>query len=175
MRLFPISILFLFLSSIQIIAQENYEGVPRITDPAWSINTGLRAAQDKKTWDGEQDSDIEWLKVTASGRLIIASSQGLLTYAPEDGKTILDTRSMSKTFSSFSANTYMEIPNSPFFSIKYHKLVGRTDHFIVNSIDGSFLVSNDLVGISKVLERYVLPKSGSMLFVGRKDMGLKSG
>lgn len=67
------------------------------------------------------------------------------------------------------------MPNSPFFTIRYSKIVGRTDHFIVNSIDGKFYGSNDLVGISKVMERYVLPLSGSVLFVGRSNMGTKSG
>ena len=126
---------FLFLTLFclylgQTTAQNDFNNAKKITSPSWTIKTGLNAAQDAATWDGKQDTDIEWLKVTPSGRLIIASSQGLLAYNPENGKSILDTRTLSGVLSGFDANTYREVPNSPFFTIRYSKIVGRTDHFI---------------------------------------------
>lgn len=155
--------------------QSNYEGVERVTNPVWSATTGLYAAKDKETWDGEQNTSIQWLKVTASGRLLIGANQGLIAYDPETGKAIFDSRTKDEGLPNFEARTYEEIQNSPLFRIQHYPFIGRANHYIVNSINGKIYGSNDLLGINNILETYVLPLSSSILYVGRKDLGLKSG
>lgn len=170
-----LTVIAVFGSSFFSFSQSDYTGVERVTKPVWSATTGLYAAENKETWDGTQETSIQWLKVTASGRLLIGANKGLIAYDPDNGKAIFDSRIKGEGLPNVEARTYEDIPNSPLFRIQHFPFLGRANHYIVNSINGNIYGSNDLLGINNILETYVLPLSGSILYVGRKDLGLKSG
>ena len=111
-------------------------------------------------WNIQFKGNIIWQRVTPLGQLVVNTSTALVGVDPVKGEIIWEKPGLA----SIPESGYEEIGETEFISVA----TGSNDNpdiAIVNTINGEIVFNTANAGISEILDKYVLPRSGVMLLV----------
>lgn len=139
----------------------------------------VQAGTDPK-WKANFTKEINWMKVTDVGTLVVSTDDGIYGINPEDGLVIWKNEELKKLI----VETYEPLEGTPFIIItpeakpvKGNKLPGALTNvgskgyvIIINSLDGTIACDTRTLGMSNLTAQYNLPELNSIIFVGIKGI-----
>lgn len=123
-------------------------------------------AANPKAWSVKFDKNIDWFKLSSTGKLIASTNDALYGIDPASGKT-----AWKRTeFKNLTKENYNPIPNSPYIAIVTGGMLSM-HHAIVDVTDGRIVGNTKDMGVKYVSKRYVVPSLGGIIFSGIDDKG----
>ncbi|WP_316795686.1 PQQ-binding-like beta-propeller repeat protein [Pedobacter agri] len=114
-----------------------------------------------KTWSMDYDSNIDWFRLSPTGRLIAGTNNGLYGLDPSTGKVAWKhdfLKNITKT-------NYNPISNSPFIAIVTGSMFNM-QQVILDVSSGKIIANTSELGMKMVNKRYTVPSMGGILFSG---------
>ena len=123
-------------------------------------------AANPKAWTVKFDRNIDWFKLSPTGKLIASANDALYGVDPATGKIVWK----RPEFKSLTKENYNPIPNSPYIAIVTGGVLSMR-HVIVDVTDGRIVGDTKDMGIKYISKRYVVPSLGGIIFSGMDDKG----
>ncbi len=136
-------------------------------------------AQSNPKWKANFTKEIDWMKVTDVGTLVVCTEDGLYGINPDDGTVIWKNETLKKLI----IEAYEPLAGTPFIIItpgakpeKPKKGLGAITGggfnkgyvVIINSLDGVVASDTRDLGMSNLLGQYSLPELNAIIFTGIK-------
>ena len=114
-----------------------------------------------KAWNMEFDRNIDWFRLSPTGKLIAGTNDGLYGIEPSSGKVAWKhdfLKNLSKT-------NYNPISNSPFIAIVTGSMFNM-QQVVLDVSSGKIIANTADLGMKMVNKRYTVPSLGGILFSG---------
>jgi len=115
-------------------------------------------------WTADFDRSIDWFKLSATGKLIIATGDGLYGIEPATGKIAWK----HDFLKNLSQENYHAIANSPFIAIVTGGMLNM-QQVILDVSTGKIIADTKQLGMKMVSKRFTVPSLGGILFSGYVD------
>ena len=115
-------------------------------------------------WAAEFERGIDWFKLSATGKLIVATGDALYGIEPATGKTAWKHESLKN----LSEENYHAIANSPFIAIVTGGMLNM-QQIILDVSTGKIIANTKELGMKMVSKRFTVPSLGGILFSGYVD------
>lgn len=132
-------------------------------------------------WKATFTKDINWMKVTDVGTLVVSTDDGIYGLNPEDGTIRWKNEELKKLI----VDTYEPLSETPFIIItpgakeKKGLAAAASAAFnkgyvlIINSLDGTVSCDTRKLGMSNLTGQFSLPELNAIIFVGIKGLKAK--
>lgn len=117
-----------------------------------------------KAWSMDYNSNIDWFRLSPTGRLIAGTNSGLYGLDPSTGQVAWKhdfLKNITKT-------NYNPISNSPFIAIVTGSMFNM-QQVILDVSSGKIIANTADLGMKMVNKRYTVPSLGGILFSGYLD------
>jgi hypothetical protein len=123
------------------------------TQPASSVaeTTTNTVKSRAMAWSADFDRGIDWFKLSATGKLIIATGDGLHGIEPASGKTVWK----HDFLKNLSEENYHSIPNSPFIAIVTGGMLNM-QQIILDVSTGKIIADTKQLGMKMVSKRMIV-------------------
>ena len=141
-------------------ASENNAVTQESAGDAPATNTSNVVASGK-AWNMEFDRNIDWFRLSPTGKLIAGTNDGLYGIDPASGKVAWK----HDFLKNISKANYNPIPNSPFIAIVTGSMFNM-QQVVLDVSSGKIIASTADLGMKMVNKRYTVPSLGGILFSG---------
>ena len=117
-----------------------------------------------KTWSLEFDGNIDWFKLSPTGKVIAATNSGLYGIDPSSGKIAWK----HEILKNLTTENYNPISNSPFIAIVTGGIMNM-QQIILDVSTGKIIADTKNMGLKMVNKRYTVPSLGGIIFTAYVD------
>ena len=170
-RSFRYLLVLFFICTVSEVNSQDLSDVPINIEPLWSTPSNISAGR----LGGYELTAMGTLVVTSDTPTNEASASGsnsaaskISGYNPDTGALIFQNGKDQILPKNIDQSSFSEIPNTPYFAIADRDK--NTNQYVVSLLDGQVVANTEADGLDEIYHRFVLPKSETVLFVGRIGM-----
>lgn len=129
------------------------------SEPAPSDNDKTRRSD--KVWSFEFDRNMDWFRLSPTGKLIASTNDALYGLEPATGKVAWKHDNLKN----LTRENYNAIENSPFIAIVTGGMMNM-QQIVLDVSSGKIIADTKQLGMKMVNKRYTVPSLGGIIFTG---------
>lgn len=114
-----------------------------------------------KTWSLDFDGNVDWFKLSPSGKVIVSTNSGLYGIDPSSGKIVWK----HEMLKNLTSENYNPISNSPFIAIITGGILNM-QQIILDVSTGKIIADTKNMGMKMVSKRFSVPSLNGIIFTG---------